>query len=173
MDPFIGEIRIFAGNFPPKDWAFCDGQILQISQNTALYSVIGNRYGGDGGTTFALPNLRGKTPMSYGQGPGLTNRQIGSTGGSSTVTLTNSQLPNHNHIPQCTTTTGTPVTNPENAVFTNIRGRQPAAYTTTPNVNMAPQVVQPAGGGEPHENMQPYLGLSFIIALRGIYPSRS
>ncbi|SCY92800.1 phage tail protein [Alkaliphilus peptidifermentans] len=163
MEGIIGEIRMFAGNYPPRGWVFCDGQLLSISHNTALFSVIGNKYGGDGKKNFALPNLKGRVPMGCGEGQGLTKRDIGSTGGYSTVPLTKSQLPNHNHVPQCTTNTGA-VTNPENAVFANIRRRLPFAYTTSPNVMMAPQAVQPAGGGQPHENMQPYLGLNFIIA---------
>ncbi|SDY67919.1 phage tail protein [Tindallia californiensis] len=172
MTPLIGEIRIFAGNHPPEGWAFCDGQILEVSQNPALFSIIGPRYGGDGYRTFALPNLTGKAPVGCGQGENLTKRELGSTGGSSTVRLSNRQLPRHHHIPQCTTISGTPVSSPENAVFTNIRGRHPAAYTTVANAKLASYTVQIAGEGEPHENMQPYLGLSFIIALQGIYPIR-
>ncbi|MFZ5643699.1 MAG: phage tail protein [Bacillota bacterium] len=172
MDPFIGEIRIFAGNFAPYGWAFCNGQIMQIVQNTALFSLIGNVYGGDGKTTFALPNLSGRAPMHQGAGPGLTPRVLGETGGYTSVTLLQNEMPVHSHAVNCQATANT--NDPAGAVWANTAGRgSPTPYGTPPNVAMSQQAVQPAGGSMPHNNMQPYLGLNFIIALQGIFPPRS
>jgi microcystin-dependent protein len=172
-DPFVAEIRIFACNFPPYGWAFCDGQILPISQNTALFSLLGTFYGGDGKSTFGLPNLQGAAPIHQGQGPGLTQRDIGEIGGVTRVTLLQSEIPVHSH-----TLTGTtdPVSLsspfPENAVPATA---DRAAYQTSPAplTALAPQALASAGGSQPHNNLQPYLTLNFCIALQGIYPSRS
>jgi microcystin-dependent protein len=171
-EPFIAEIRIFAGNFAPRGWAFCNGQLLPIAQNTALFSLIGTTYGGDGRTTTALPDLQGRAPMHPGTGPGLTNKQLGQAGGVDTVTLTESQMPGHNHIPNGTTA----VNNSENPGG-NTWGQHNTdnAYreTTVFNAPMHPDAIGTSGGGLPHNNRQPYLTLNFIIALIGIYPSRS
>jgi microcystin-dependent protein len=167
-DPFIAEIRMFAGNFAPSGWAFCNGQIIPISQNTALFSLLGTTFGGNGQTTFALPNLQGRVPMHPGTGPGLTPRSLGDSGGSNSVTLTESQLPAHAHPPEnahaSSATTGTPSETVSLAVTT--------ARIYGPAVDLEPMNAS-AGGGQPHENRQPFLGLGFIIALQGIYPSRS
>ena len=171
-DPFIGEIRAFSGDFAPKGWALCNGQLLPISQNTALYSILGTMYGGDGKTNFALPNLQGKTVLQPGSGPGLTQRNIGQPGGTATETLIESQIPAHSHVPNCQSTQN--AGSPENAIWSNtdsLRGIN--VYTNSqPNTPMSPSIIQPTGGSQPHNNMQPYLGLNFIIALQGIYPGR-
>jgi len=171
-EPFIAEIRIFAGNFAPRGWAFCNGQLLPISQNTALFSLIGTTYGGDGRTTTALPNLEGRAPMHPGRGPGLTDRRLGQQGGVETVTLTEAQMPNHAHqerandrrarneAPSATSTFG----EAGETVFA------PGSSTTVP---MADQAVSATGGSQAHNNMQPFLTLNYIIALVGLYPSRS
>lgn len=171
-DPFVAEIRMFAGNFAPRGWAFCDGQLLQISQNTALFSLLGTTYGGDGHTTFALPDLQGRTPMHWGQGPGLSPRDIGETGGSPTVTLLTSEIPAHIH--QASAAAGTGPTSPENAAWGTQSGRTPPpAYSSAaPDVTMSPQALSPAGSSFPHNNMQPYLAVTFIIALQGVFPPR-
>lgn len=172
-EPFIAEIRIFAGNFAPRGWAFCNGQLLPISQNTALFSLIGTTYGGDGRTTTALPNLQGRAPMHPGRGPGLTARRLGESGGVTQVTLTEAQMPNHTHGYSLsdgeTDEEGT-----SNPVNTAPGSTEPAnSYLAAPNnlVPMAP--LSSTGGSQPHNNLQPYLGINFIIALVGLYPSRS
>lgn len=173
MDQFLGEIRQFAGSFAPKGWAFCNGQLLSIQQNTALYAVIGTTYGGDGKTTFALPDLRGKVTIHQGQGPGLTPRAIGSTGGSASVTLTESEMSNHSHVPN-SQGESTQIL-PDGSIWANVKAGRGSKYiyTASPNTAMSPQALQTSGGSQPHNNMQPYLGLNFIIALEGIFPSRS
>jgi microcystin-dependent protein len=173
-DAYVAEIRIFAGNFPPKGWAFCDGQLLAISQNTALFSLLGTSFGGDGRTTFALPDLRGRVPIGQGQGPGLTSRNIGETGGQAAVALTSAAMPAHNHLPNCNATGGGQP-GPAGNVWGKIPGKTaPQMYSTNaPNVAMATNAVAPVGGGQPHNNKQPYLGTCFIIALQGIFPPRS
>ncbi|WLR52039.1 tail fiber protein [Bacillus tianshenii] len=172
MDQFIGEIRPFAGNFAPRDWAFCNGQLMSISQNTALFSIIGTAYGGDGITNFALPDLRGRAPMHSGTGSGLTPRVIGEEGGTTTVTLIESEMPNHNHLPNCKSVASdaTPINNIWASVPSG-KGSKPI-YTASANTTMNPQALQPSGGNQSHNNMQPYLGLNFIIALDGDYPIR-
>jgi microcystin-dependent protein len=172
-EPFIGEIRMFAGNFAPRGWAFCNGQILSIAQNTALFSLLGTTYGGDGRTTFALPNLQGRAPMHQGQGPGLTNRVLGETAGEENVTLLTTQMPVHTHQPQADASGGGQ-TSPASATWgAGGRGR-PAAYSaTSPNATLSPQALAVAGGSQPHNNRSSYLGVSFIIATQGIYPSRN
>ncbi|MEZ4771044.1 MAG: tail fiber protein [Caldilineales bacterium] len=173
-EPFVAEIRIFAGNFAPRGWAFCDGQLLPISQNTALFSLIGTTYGGDGRTTTALPNLQGRVPMHPGRGPGLTARTLGELTGVGTVTLTEAQMPNHTH-----TLTGSGENGDQGSLTNNVvpgRSRGGSLYQTNTSsavVQMNAGALAANGGSQAHNNMQPYLGLSFIIALVGLYPSRS
>lgn len=169
-EPFIAEIRIFAGNFAPRGWAFCDGQLLPVSQNTALFSLIGTTYGGDGQSTLGLPNLQGRAPMHPGRGPGLSEYRLGQTGGTETVTLLEAQMPNHNHTARASA---------RNA-FSNNAQDSYWARTTLPLYGSAANLVplsetttMNSGGNQPHNNMQPFLTLSFIIALVGLYPSRS
>lgn len=172
-DPFIGEIRMFGGNFAPRGWAFCHGQILSIAQNTALFSLLGTIYGGNGQTTFALPDLRGRVPVGQGQGPGLSNRQIGEQAGVENVTLTAQQMPAHNHAAQASSARGN-TNSPIGKVWSKDAGVQSATYTgNAPDGTMAANAIGSAGGSQPHENMPPYLGVNFIIALQGIYPSRN
>jgi microcystin-dependent protein len=170
-EPFIAEVRIFAGNFAPRGWAFCDGQLLPIAQNTALFSIIGTIYGGDGRTTTALPNMRGRAPMHPGRGPGLTSRQIGQSGGSETVTLNEAQIPAHTHTLR-SGASRSGVGSPSGNAFNRSVGAN--AYGPANNlVNMGAQMVANTGGGQAHNNMQPYLSINFIIALVGLYPTRS
>jgi microcystin-dependent protein len=173
-DPFVAEIRIFPFNFAPKGWAFCDGQLLPISQNTALFSLCGTTYGGDGKSTFALPNMQGNAPMHPGQGPGLSLHDLGETGGSETVTLLQSEMPAHTHnvmtAVQDFADLGAPAAN--RALSKSGKG---SGYKANPqaNVTMSPQTIAPAGGDQPHNNMMPYLTLTFCIALQGVFPPRS
>lgn len=171
--PFLAEIRMFGGNFAPRGNAFCNGQILSIAQNTALFSLLGTAYGGNGQTTFALPDLRGRTPIGAGQGPGLSPVSLGETSGSESVTLIATEMPAHTHAPQGASTGGT-TTDPSGAVWSaSIGGRSPPPlYTGAANlVTMDPAGF--AGGSQPHPNMQPYLAISFIIALEGVFPPRN
>src|SRR5215467_3897736 len=172
-NPFLAEIRIFPFNFPPKGWAFCDGQILPLSQNTALFSLLGTTYGGDGKSNFALPNMQGNAPMHPGQGPGLSLHDLGETGGSDTVTLLESEIPSHSH-----SLNGDP-----NVALVKLPGPN-VALARSKNGNVYSDVagnlvalndntVAPAGGDQPHNNLQPYLTLSFCIALQGVYPPRT
>lgn len=173
-NPFVAEVRIFACNFAPTGWAFCDGQILPLSQNTALFSLLGTTYGGNGLSTFALPNLQGCAPMQPGQGPGLSLRDLGETGGVESVTLLSSEIPAHTHTAQCATDPGD-VNTPGNAENALARSSGASIYNAS-NANlvaMAPGALAPAGGSLPHNNMQPYLTLNFCIALQGVYPARS
>jgi microcystin-dependent protein len=170
-DPFIAEIRIFPFNFAPRGWAWCDGQLLPISQNTALFSLLGTTYGGNGQSTFALPNLQGKAPMHPGQGPGLSNRSLGEVGGTQTVTLLPTEMPAHNH----TVNGSNGPANLQAPASDRVLGRANAnVYLDNPGglVPMATESLAPAGGGQPHNNMQPYLTLHFNIALQGIFPPR-
>jgi microcystin-dependent protein len=172
-DAFIGEIRIFAGNFAPKGWALCNGQLMPLSQNTALFSLLGVTYGGDGKVTFALPNLQGRAPMQPGQGPGLTPRTLGETNGSQMVTLLPPQMPAHNHIPMADDTRNSAkVEEPTGHAWgSGLRGTD--IYTTEKSrTTMSPAALGAAGGSQPHNNMQPYLGVNFIIALQGDFPQR-
>ncbi len=172
-EPFVAEIRIFAGNFAPRGWAFCDGQLLPISQNTALFSLIGTVYGGDGRTTTALPKLRGRAPMHPGRGPGLTSRRLGEKVGVETVTLTEAQIPSHRHTLRAAMATGT---SSAPTTTTSMGGSFPIQVYNSDDQNlsdMAAQTLSTAGGGQVHENVQPFLVLNFIIALVGLYPSRS
>jgi microcystin-dependent protein len=171
--PYVGEIRIFGGNFAPAGWAFCDGSLQSISQNQALYSLIGTTYGGDGVNTFALPNLVGRVPLCQGQGPGLSNYTIGQPGGLETVTLTTGQLPSHTHQ-AVGTVQGAAVSSPANAYWGNGSIQQnlygPAASV---NATMNAAAIANTGGNQQHDNMIPFLVLSLIIALDGIYPSQT
>lgn len=177
MNPFIGQIVMFGGNFAPRSWALCDGQLLAISSNEALFSILGTTYGGDGRTTFALPDLRGRVPVHAGSGPGLTPRTLGSKGGQERVTLTIPELPSHNHIA---------VAHAENAVGTeqnpkdNMLGATPtqniyAPITAGNDKAMGPGsvIVNNTGGNQSHNNMQPYCTVNYIICLLGVYPSRN
>ncbi len=173
-EPFIAEIRIFAGNFAPRGWAFCDGQLLPISENTALFSLIGTTYGGDGRTTTALPNLQGRAPMHPGRGPGLPSMRLGQREGVETVTLTEAQLPSHLHTARVEdpsfAATGTPTNT--TSLARSFGGKAYQTDTTTNLVDMASETLATTGGGEAHINMQPFLTINFIIALVGTFPSR-
>jgi microcystin-dependent protein len=169
-DQFIGEIRIFGGNFAPVQWALCDGQLMAISQNAALFSILGTNFGGDGKSTFGLPNLRGAVPMDQGDGIGLTPRVVGETGGSTTVTLLQTELPAHTHLFQGVNALGE-LTTPAGNLIAEQRTLEPYA-TPAAGVAMGPQAIGPMGGNGPHNNMQPYLVLTFIVALQGIFPPR-
>jgi len=174
-NPFVAEIRIFTGNFAPKGWALCDGQLMSISQNTALFSLLGTTYGGDGRSNFALPDLQGSAPMQAGQGPGLSLRDLGETAGEQTVTLLQTEMPAHSHGVQASggTTQPTPVNNAWGSGQKGF-GNVYAASNTPTNVQMNNTVgTSIAGGNQPHNNMPPFLGLTFIIALQGIFPARS
>lgn len=169
-NPFIGEIRIFGGNFAPAGWAFCDGQILPISENEALFILIGTTYGGDGQTTFALPDLRGRLPMHQGQGPGLSARTLAEQAGVERVTLTAAQVPIHDHAVNAVAGLGTR-TSPIGNVWAAAGA---SLYTNAaPSAPLNPAALASAGGGQSHENMSPFLGVSFIISLFGIFPSQS
>jgi microcystin-dependent protein len=173
--PFIGEIRLFGGNFAPQGWAFCSGQLLPIAEYDALFSLIGTTYGGDGQTTFALPDLRGRVPVHQGQGPGLSARVMGEAGGSETVALGTAQVPPHVHVLTVSTlgaTAGTPISNVPAAAASGTTTKMYAAAAATPT-NMASAAVSHVGDGFPHENRMPYLAVSFIISLFGIYPSQA
>ncbi|HVX54682.1 phage tail protein [Nocardioides sp.] len=173
-DQFLAEIRMFAGNYAPTGWALCNGQLMPISQNTALFSLLGTTYGGDGKTTFALPDLRGAAPMQQGQGPGLSLRSLGQEGGQQAVTLLNSELPSHTHQPVATAASGT-TGSPAGARWATTRvGRQGVeAYSiATPDQSMSVAATGPTGGSLPHNNMPPYVVVNYIIALQGIFPPR-
>ncbi|MEM9291946.1 MAG: tail fiber protein [Acidobacteriota bacterium] len=170
-EPFIAEIRIFAGNFAPRSWAFCDGQLLPISQNTALFSLIGTTYGGDGRSTTALPDLQGRVPMHPGRGPGLTSRRLGQRGGIETVTLSEAQMPNHTHQLIATSSDANSA-DPVKRAPARVIGGFTYNTATTNLVNMADQCVPNTGGSQAHNNLQPFIAMNFIIALQGLYPSR-
>ena len=174
-NPFVAEIRTFPFNFPPRGWAFCDGQLMPISQNTALFSLLGTFYGGNGQSTFALPDLQGCAPLHQGQGPGLTERYMGETGGAQTVTLLASEMPQHTHTVRAATSGGQ--NDPANRVWGAAGTQKPAPnfYASTPGTAppMHPLAFSPAGSGFPHNNMPPYLTLIFCIALQGVFPPRS
>ncbi|WP_299219384.1 tail fiber protein [uncultured Aquimarina sp.] len=196
MEPFLGQIILFGGNFAPRGWALCDGQLLPISSNSALFSILGTVYGGDGRTTFALPDLRGRVPMHAGNGPGLSNRRLGSKGGGETHTLVTPELPSHNHLTQNSESTDqTILLSTENAVNetpqagdvpavaqfgTGLSATKVKAFGPPTNpVNgqtirsNAGLTILNNGGGQSHNNMQPYLTTNYIIALQGLFPSRS
>lgn len=168
MDPFVAEIRIFPFNFAPKGWAFCNGQIMPLSQNTALFSLLGTTYGGDGKSTFALPDLQGRVPMHPGQGPGLSLHDLGESSGAESVTLLQSEIPVHSHKVMASNLV---------ALSNNPSNNMPAkaaiySTTTSPQVQMSVQAMMPAGGNQPHNNMMPYLTTNFCVALQGVYPPR-
>lgn len=195
MDPFIGQIMMFGGNFAPRGWALCNGQLLSIAQNTALFSILGTTYGGDGRTTFALPDLRGRAPIHAGTGPGLSTRKLGQRSGVEDVVLNHLQMPSHSHIMNVSGLKGAvniPVntgegeedeSNPGAGVLAN-NGNDRFASEATPNAKYGGQTlpvdvvvgsstILPSGGSQPHTNMQPYLVVNYIIALEGVFPSRS
>jgi len=169
-DPFVAEIRIFPFNFAPKGWAWCDGQLLPLSQNTALFSLLGTTYGGDGKSTFALPDLQGRAPMHPGQGPGLSLHDLGETGGSETVTLLESEIPAHSHSVSASVSDGTSQTPADEKLATGVGIGQ---YAPAANfVPLSPTALTPAGGDQPHNNLMPYLTFYFSIALQGVFPAR-
>lgn len=172
-DPFVAEIRIFPFNFAPRGWAWCDGQLLPLSQNTALFSLLGTTYGGNGMSTFALPNLQGSAAMHPGQGPGLSLHDLGEVGGSETVTLIESEMPAHGHA-KAPMNEGA-IANVAAGQFAARpfgRGSNLYASATAPLVAMSPNMLAPSGGDQPHNNMQPYLTFYFCIALQGVFPPR-
>jgi microcystin-dependent protein len=169
MEGYIGQVILFAGNFAPRAWAFCAGQLLSIAQNTALFSILGTTYGGNGQTTFALPDLRGCVPVGPGQGPGLTDRTLGERGGQEAVLLTEAELPAHAHRASGSTA------NANSTVPTGrVLGAGPTNFVPAGDGTlMAPAAIRKTGGDQAHNNMQPWLGLNYIICLEGIYPSRN
>ena len=180
-DPFVAEIRIFPFNFPPKGWAFCDGQLLPISQNTALFSLLGTFYGGDGKSTFALPDMQGNAATCQGQGQGLQAWFLGEEQGSQTVTLLQSEIPVHTHFLSATSTAGNGTAAANAQLAKGFKGNLQSSITAKmystagspqPNSMMSPQVLSPTGSSFPHNNMMPYLTLNFCIALQGIFPPR-
>jgi microcystin-dependent protein len=173
-DPFVAEIRIFPFNFAPKGWAFCDGQILPLSQNTALFSLLGTTYGGDGKSTFALPDLQGASPMHIGfnqPGPGLSTHSLGEMSGSDTITLLTSEIPFHTHNMMAATDIGDQ-NDPTGRVLTISNNGSAYAAGNSPLAQLAPQTLAPTGGSLPHNNLMPYLTLNFCIALQGVFPPR-
>jgi microcystin-dependent protein len=169
MEPFIGQIMAFGGNFAPRGWALCNGQLMSIAQNSALFSILGTTYGGDGVTTFGLPDLRGRLPMGWGNGPGLTPRQIGETAGAESVTLTINNMPAHNHTLACNNNAAN-VENPEGNVPANT---QAGTWSKDgPNATMNAQAIGAAGGNQPVGIEPPFQCITWMIALEGVYPSR-
>ena len=173
-DQYLGEIRMVGFNFAPLGWALCNGQLLSIAQNTALFSLLGTTYGGDGKSTFGLPNLQASAPMGFGNGSGLSPRSLGETGGEFAVTLLQNQLASHNHGVACDTGGGSQNT-PAGNVWASDggRGAPPLYAAAATNVAMNAADVQMAGGNQPHNNMPPYLSVYFVIAMQGIYPTRN
>lgn len=172
MAPYVGEIRLFAGNFEPAGWMFCQGQSLAISENETLFQLIGTTYGGDGQNTFNLPSLASRVPVHMGTGSSGTSYQIGEAGGVENVTLTTQQIPSHNHPLTGSTSNGTQ-TNPGNAVLAgSLSSVQPYLEDSVTDA-MAPGAIGPAGGSQPHVNIQPYLCINFIISLFGVFPSQT
>ncbi len=171
MDPYIGEIRMVGFNFAPYGWAFCSGQIIPIQQNTALFALIGNYYGGNGTTNFALPNLQGRVPMGAGTGPGLTPRNLASAGGAETVTLNQTQMPYHNHAMQSASSSGVNLPNGAAPGDMPPRGTT-TAYAAGGQVSMAAGMLEATGGNQPHNNMMPFQVQNFVIAMMGIFPTR-
>ena len=169
--PFVAEIRIFACNFPPTGWAFCNGQLLPISQNTALFALLGTTYGGDGRSTFALPDLRGRAPMHPGPGPGLSSHHLGEAGGSEAVTLLEEDVPAHTH--GCLATTRAADTRQVGPTASFARSTGGTLYHAASDVALASAALAPAGGGASHNNMMPYLAVPFCIALQGVFPPRA
>jgi len=170
-DPFVAEIRIFPFNFAPKGWAWCDGQLLPLSQNTALFSLLGTTYGGDGKSNFALPDLQGRAPMHPGQGPGLSLHDLGETGGSETVTLLESEIPSHSHTMRSSAQPGED--NDPDPTVVHARPVGGFTYKASGGLVSMGDVLAPAGGDAPHNNLQPYLTFYFCIALQGVFPPRT
>ncbi len=173
MDPFLGQTILFAGNFAPRGWAFCDGQLLSISANSALFSILGTTYGGDGRTTFALPDMRGRVSVHPGTAPGLSNIRLGQRSGTETVSLSVSQIPAHAHLVGCTSTLGN-----QDSPVAHIPAAEDVPTASlwsdqAPNGTMNSGVIESTGGSQPIDNRQPYLGVNYIIALQGLYPSRN
>lgn len=169
-EPFVGEIRMFAGNFAPRSWAFCDGQLVAVSQNDALFALLGTIYGGDGRTTFGLPDMRGRLPIHAGTGPGLSQRRLGAKLGTERETLTVNELPAHTH-PMKVSTDVSNVPTPRH----NVTARPTSVdlyIADNPNTSLAPNAISATGGSQSHDNMMPFLAVHFIIALFGIFPSR-
>lgn len=166
-NPYVGEIRLFAGNFAPQGWALCQGQLLSIAENEVLFNLIGTTYGGDGISVFALPDLRGRVPVHVGSGPGLSTRQLGESGGSETVALAAAQLPQHRHHARASRNDANTSAGP-----VDVLGKASSRLygSGVADIAMAPRLVTVVGGGQAHNNMAPYLGLNFIISLFGIYP---
>jgi microcystin-dependent protein len=170
-EPFLGEIKMFAGTFAPRGWAKCDGQLLAVSQYDALFSLFGTFYGGDGRTTFGLPDLRGRLPIHMGTGPGLSPRNIGSKGGAEAATLNSNQLPQHSHGPMRASADPGTEAQPEGRVLA--RSSQDIYVEEDPDETLSSKSVQTVGGGQSHDNMHPFQAINYIVALFGIYPSRS
>ena len=168
-EPYIGQINMFAGNFAPRNFTLCQGQLLPISQYTAVFAILGTTYGGDGRTTFGMPNLQSRAPMHWGTGPGLTTRRLGETGGTNTVTLTQAQNAAHNH----SIVAGSAANANAPASTVGIGNAQLFAAPSSPAVPMNANAIGDTGGGQSHENRQPYLAINFIIALAGIFPPRN
>jgi microcystin-dependent protein len=173
VEPFIGQIQMVGFGFAPQGWATCDGQLLSISQNTALFSLLGTTYGGDGVTTFALPDLRGRAPIHQGQGPGLTSRSLGEQDGAETVTLISNQIPAHPHTVNAVSGAGNAAAPAAANVWAASSARDNQYSNAPPNTTLSPAAIGGGGAGQPHENMPPTLCVNFIIALEGIFPSRS
>jgi microcystin-dependent protein len=171
-DPFVAEIRIFPFNFAPKGWAWCDGQLLPLSQNTALFSLLGTTYGGNGKSNFALPDLQGRAAMHPGQGPGLSLHDLGETGGSETVSLLESEIPSHSHGLLASQADAIEIT-PAGQNFAAGTGGIGTYAAVSPQVTLADSALAPAGGDQPHNNMMPYLTFYFCIALQGVFPPRT
>lgn len=171
-DPFVAEIRIFPFNFAPKGWAWCNGQLMPISQNTALFSLLGTTYGGDGKVTFGLPNLQGSAPIHPGQGPGLSLYDLGEQGGTENVTLLQSEMPIHTHNIRANSQDPADVQSPSPSVYLAPSSKGLGYAPPSTPVQMSPSTVSTAGGGLPHSNMMPYLTLYFNIALQGVFPPR-
>ena len=173
-EPFLAEIKMFAGNFAINGYAICSGQILPIQQNTALFSLLGTNYGGNGTSTFALPNLGGRAPMNQGQGAGLSDRFVGESDGVESVNLIQSEMPAHNHVPQASSLAGSQTSPSGGTWSSSLGGRTPSPlFASTSNTTMNPQALSLAGSNLPHNNLQPYLVINFIIAMVGIFPPRS
>jgi len=173
-DPFVAEIRIFPFNFAPKGWAWCNGQLMPISQNTALFSLLGTTYGGDGKSTFALPDMQGNAPIHAGQGPGLSLYDLGQMGGTETVTLLTTEMPSHPHTLRASPDPAD--NNLPDPTKSLANSQKEFGYQSTTNanlVNMADQTIAPTGGNQPHNNMMPYLTFYFNIALQGVFPPRT
>lgn len=177
-EPFIAEIRMWGCEFAPRNWAFCNGQLLSISSNTALFSIIGTQFGGDGRTTMGLPNLEDRAPMQFGRGPGLTDQSIGRYGGADQVSLTEAQLPAHDHVVRAVNEGGSSAT-PTSELFmgqdqsSRLENISYVSTETVTNTELASEAISQTGAGKAHENQQPFLNVNFCIALLGLYPSRS